>query len=93
MLVSSIARFDALHTMNNAMFQSMQTSNNMMGLIRNAHTFSGDNDLGFLHELDKKFALDMATNELIYKLAYLQEKMLAKAEKLAKNKNSIDYKA
>ena len=93
MLVSSIARFEAINTMNNSMFQSMQASNNMMSLINNAHTFGGDFDLGFLHELDKRFSLDMATNGLLYKLAYYQEKMLAKLQKRELKQNSIDYKA
>ena len=87
MLVSSIAHFNAVSTMNNAMFQSMQASNNMMSMVRNAHTFGGDNYI--LHELDKRFALDMATNGLLYKLAYYQEKMLAKMQA----DKSIDYKA
>ena len=93
MLVSSIARFQAINTMNNTMFQAMQASNNIMRLANNAHSFGGDNDLSFLHELDKRFALDMATNGLLYKLAYYQEKMLAKLQAQEIKNSSIDYKA
>ena len=89
MLVSSIARFEAINTMNNTMFQSMQASNGMMNLVRNA-TFGGD--MNFLHEMDNRFALDFATNGLLYKLAYYQEKMLAKMQAY-EFKRSIDYKA
>lgn len=95
MLVSSIARFEAANTMNNAMFQTMQASNNMMNIIGSSRTFGNMSDLNMLHELDNKFSISMATNSLLYKLAYLQEKMFAKmqADEFARNKRAIDYKA
>lgn len=95
MLVSSIARFNAINTMNNAAFQSMQTSNNMMSLISNSNTFGGEHDLNMLHELDNRFSLDLASNSLLYKIAYLQEKLFRKmqSQDVERNKSSIDYKA
>lgn len=95
MLVSSIARFEAVNTMNNAMFQSMQASNNMINIVGNTNTFGSVHDLSMLDEIDKNFTLSMLTNNLLYKIAYLQEKMFAKmqADELARNKKSIDYKA
>ena len=78
MLVSSIARFNALNTMNDAAFASTQISN-----IRNntVHTFGGEHNLSMLNEMDKKMSLDLLTNNLLYKIAYLQEKMFAKQQK------------
>lgn len=79
MLVSSIARFNALNTMNNAAFASMQTSNLMINMA--SHPFGGEHDLSMLNQMDKKLSMDLATNSLLYKLAYFQEKMAAKQQK------------
>ena len=74
MLVSSIARFNALNTMNNASFASMQVSNGL-----NKHAFGGEHDLSMLNKMDNRMSLDLVSNKL---LAYLQEKMAAKHQKL-----------
>lgn len=89
MLVSSIARFDAINTMNNASFAAMSASNNMISGINNAHAFGGEHDLSVLNEMDKKFSLDLLTNKLLYKLAYLQEKIASKHEAV-EAKKSLD---
>ncbi len=78
MLVSSIARFNAINTMNNAFFASMQASNSMINGLNNTHTFGGEHDLSMLNKMDKKNSLDLLTNKLLYNVAYLQEKMAAK---------------
>lgn len=78
MLVSSIARFNAINTMNNASFASMQASNSMINGLNNTHTFGGEHDLSMLNKMDKKNSLDLLTNKLLYNVAYLQEKMAAK---------------
>ncbi len=78
MLVSSIARFNAINTMNNASFASMQTSNSIINGLNNTHTFGGEHDLSMLNKMDKKNSLDLLTNKLLYNIAYLQEKMAAK---------------
>ena len=51
MLVSSIARFNALNTMNNASFASMQVSNGL-----NKHAFGGEHDLSMLNKMDNRMA-------------------------------------
>ena len=93
MLVSSIARFEAVNTMNNAAFQSMQASNNMMNIIGDSNTFGSVLDMNMLHELDTRFSITMVTNNLLYKLAYLQEKMFSKMQADEIKRNKIDYKA
>ena len=91
MLVSSIARFEAVNTMNNAMFQSMQASNNMMNIIGNSNSFGSVQDLSMLHKLDNQFSITMLTNNLLYKIACMQEKMFAKMQKDEIERNRINY--
>ncbi len=76
MLVSSIARFNAINNMNNAAMNMMSASNMAQNQVR--HTFGGEHDLSMLHEIDKKISLDLASNSLLYKVSALQEKALAK---------------
>lgn len=78
MLVSSIAKFNAINQMNNSAMNMMQTSNAMMSAANTSHTFGGEHDLSMLNKLDNKLSLDLTTNSLLYKLAYLQEKMFNK---------------
>lgn len=82
MLVSSIARFNAVNTMNNATFASTQSTNNRVNAV---HAFNGVNNLSMLNSIDKKLSLNIITNNLLCKVAYLQEKMAAKH--LKKNLN------
>lgn len=89
MLVSAIARFDAVNTMNNASFASMQNSNNMMSAVRNLHTFGGDYES--LNDLDNRFSIAMLTNSLMYKIASLQEKMFSKMQKDEFERNKVNY--
>jgi len=81
MLVSMMARFNAINTMNNAQFASMQASNNMMRMVGNMHTFEGDNN----------FSSDIATNSLLYRLAALQEKIFAKMYSDDLEKHKVNY--
>ena len=92
MLVSSIARFNALNTMNNAAFASMQTSNSMINAGNNSHTFGGEHDLSMLNKMDKSLSLDLAANKLLYKMASLQEKLSTKHQDSKLNK-SLNYLA
>lgn len=78
MLVSSIASFNANNTMNKAVFMSLNASNSMINGINNTHAFGGEHDLAMLNKMDKKLNLDLSTNNLLYKVAYLQEKMASK---------------
>ena len=78
MLVSSIARFNAVSQMNNAAFGMMQASNGMLNATSGQSAFGGEHDLAMLNKMDKKLSLDLLTNKLTYQLAYLQEKMAKK---------------
>lgn len=95
MLVSSIARFTALNNMNNAAFGMMQTSNQMMNSMNNANTFGGEHDLSMLNKMDNKMSMDLASNNLLYKVSYLQEKMAAKHQdnSINCNKKSLNLLA
>ncbi len=77
MLVSSIARFNAARSMNNAAFGIMQNYAQMNNTLSN-NAFGGENNLTMLHEMDKKLSLDLESNSLLYKLASLQEKLAKK---------------
>ena len=83
MLVSSIARFNAINQMNNSAFGMMQASTNLTNAAGGQKAFGGEHDLAMLNKMDKKLSLDLVTNKLTYQLAYLQEKM---ANKHADNK-------
>lgn len=83
MLVSSIARFNALHNMNNAAMNMMNAANS----FTNVRAFGGEHDLTMLHEKDKKLSLDLASNSLLYKISYLQEKAAQKRQQQEMKRN------
>ncbi len=87
MLVSSIARFNAVNIMNNTAFASMQAQNSMLNAVNNKHTFGGEHDLSMLNKMDKQLSLDLLTNKLLYNVAYLQEKMASKHQNNKINKS------
>ncbi len=89
MLVSSIARFNGLNNMNKAAFGMMQTANQ----TTNSNAFGGEHDLSMLNKMDKKMSLDLASNSLLYKVSYMQEKMAAKHQDLNCNKKSLNLLA
>ena len=91
MLVSSIAQFNALNTMANTQFASMQTTNAMMNNVKN-NTFGGEHDLSMLNKIDNKLSLDLLTNKLLYKIAFLQEKV-ANKQLANEGKKSLNYLA
>jgi len=80
MLVSSIARFNAVNTMNNAAMGAMTASSSVINTVSHAKSFGGEHDLAMLNKMDKKYSLDLASNSLLYKIAYLQEKRVAKQQ-------------
>ncbi len=80
MLVPAISSFNAINTMHNSAFAMMQTSSAMIGNVRRMNTFGGEHDLKMLNEIDKKYSLDLLTNSLLYKIAYLQEKQAQKSK-------------
>lgn len=61
--------------MNNAAMNMMNVSNSLLG---NTRTFGGEHSLSMLHEMDKKNSLDLASNSLLYKISFLQEKAAQK---------------
>ena len=88
MLVSLMARLNAINTMHNAQWAMMQNSRNMMTVARNL-SFGGY-DMETLHNLDTRFALDNAKNQTLYMIASAQEKALAQkmAQEAKENKIS-----
>lgn len=78
MLVSSIARFNSVNTLNNAVSASIQATSNMANITNSAHTFGGEHDLSMLNKMDNKLSLDLLSNKLLYKITFLQEKMASK---------------
>ncbi|HIS36168.1 TPA: hypothetical protein IAC10_06010 [Candidatus Scatousia excrementigallinarum] len=83
MLVSSIARFNAVNNMNNAAMNMMNAANS----FTNLSAFGGEHDLTMLHEKDKKLSLDLASNSLLYKISYLQEKAAQKRQQQEMKRN------
>jgi len=79
MLVSLMARLNAINTMHNAQWVMMQNSRNMMEIARNLPF--GGYDMNTLHNLDTRFALNSAQNQTLYMIAAAQEK--AAAQQLA----------
>lgn len=82
MLVSSIARFNAMNNMNNVAMNMMNASSAFTNSLANMNTFGGEHDLNMLHEMDKQISLDLASNSLLYKISYLQEKAAKKRQDL-----------
>jgi len=87
MLVSSIARFNAARSMNNAAFGVMQSQAQVSNAVSN-NTFGGENNLAILKEMDKKLSLDIASKKFLYKLAN-QHQILAKKHQEQNIKNSF----
>ena len=83
MLVSSTARFNAVNNMNNAAMNMMNAANS----FTNLSAFGGEHDLTMLHEKDKKLSLDLASNSLLYKISYLQEKAAQKRQQQEMKRN------
>ena len=83
MLVSSIARFNAINNMNNAAMNMMNAASS----FTNLSAFGGEHDLTKLHEKDKKLSLDLASNSLLYKISYLQEKAEQKRQQQEVKRN------
>lgn len=87
MLVSSIARFNAARSVNNAAFGVMQSQAQLSNAVSN-NTFGGENNAAILKEMDKKLSLDIASKKFLYKLAN-QHEILAKKKQDNSIKNSF----
>ena len=89
MLVSLMARLNAINTMHNAQWAMMQNSRNMMHVARNL-SFGGY-DMNTLHDLDTRFALNNAQNQTLYMIASAQEKTAAQQMAQDAKDNKISY--
>lgn len=78
MLVSSIARVNALQQRNLAQSNIMNTYMSMGSMMRNLNggTFNGMNDLRSLQAMDTQMQLDLENNKLNYLFYSLWEKSL-----------------
>jgi len=89
MLVSLMARLNAINTMHNAQWAMMQNSRNMMQVARNL-SFGGY-DMNTLHDLDTRFALNNVQNQTLYMIAEAQEKAAAQQMAQEAKNNKISY--
>lgn len=89
MLVSLMARLNAINTMHNAQWVMMQNSRNMMQVARNLPF--GGYDMNTLHNLDTRFALNNAQNQTLYMIAAAQEKAAAQQMAQEAKNNKISY--
>lgn len=89
MLVSLMARLNAISQMHNAQWAMMQNSRNMMSVARNL-SFGGY-DMNTLHDLDTRFALNNAQNQTLYMIAAAQEKAAAQRMAQEAKDNKISY--
>jgi hypothetical protein len=95
MLVSLMARMNAITQMHNAQYAMMQNRINMLSMCRNMPTFCGNDPsrLAMLNDMDKRIATSNATNETMYMIASAQEKAAAQmiANEQKNNANHISY--
>ena len=89
MLVSLMARLNAINTMHNAQWAMMQNSRNMMQVARNLPF--GGYDMNTLHDLDTRFALNNAQNQTLYMIVAAQENAAAQLMAQEANNNKISY--
>ena len=78
MIVPTMGRLTNPARMNNAAYQSMRASDAMLGLV----SFAGSRNasLANIHAAEQRLTLSKLTNELIYKMAFLQNKSLKKLQ-------------
>lgn len=76
MLVSSMARINAIQQRNLAQQNIMNTYMSMGTMLNNPNTFNGANSLDRLHAMDTQMELDLESNKLNYLFYSLWEKSL-----------------
>lgn len=78
MLVSSIARMNAIHQRNQAEFNIMNNHIAMGAMMRNlsGNSFSTPQSLQALHYMDTQMQMDLETNKMNYLFYSLWEKSL-----------------
>jgi hypothetical protein len=89
MLVSLMARLNAISQMHNAQWAMMQNNMAMMNLCRSLPSFGGN--LAMLNHMDAQFAMSNAQNQLLYQIASAQEKAAAARISQELKDNKISY--
>ena len=93
MLVSLMARMNAISQMHNAQYQMMQNRINMMSALRSMPTFCGNDysRLAMLNDMDKRIATSNAMSETRYLIASAQEKAASQMIAQEVKNNKISY--
>lgn len=95
MLVSLMARMNAISQMHDAQYAMMQNRINMLSACRNMPTFCGNDvsRLAMLNDMDKRIATSNMMNETRYMIASAQEKAAAKMmeNEMKSGTNHISY--
>ena len=84
MLVSAIARFNAISQMHNAQWGIMSTNMAMGSMLRNIGAHGGSftaNQMRALNAMDTRMQMDLENNKLMYMFYSAWEKSLAKQQK------------
>ena len=84
MLVSAIARFNAINQIHNAQWGIMSTHMAMGSMLRNIGAQGGSftaNQMQAIHEKDTQMQLDLENYQLMYMFYSAWEKALAKQQK------------
>lgn len=89
MLVSLMARLNAISQMHNAQWAMMQNNMAMMNMCRSLPSFGGNMEM--LNAMDTQFEIDNAQNQLLYQIASAQEKAAAAQISQELKDNKISY--
>lgn len=91
MLVTLMARMQAISQMHNAQYAMMRNNMAMMGAMRNLPYFGGN--MAALNAMDTHFAMSNAQNQMLYQMACAQEKALAQRMAQEAKDFKISYNA
>jgi len=89
MLVSLMARLNAVSQKNNAQYALMQNRMNMMRALQSPSF--GSSSMEALHQMDMNFAMNNEYNQTLYMLASAQEKAAAELMANEAKNNKISY--
>jgi len=91
MLVTLMARMQAISQMHTAQYNMMRNNMAMMGVMRSLPSFGGN--MAALNAMDTQFALNNAQNQMLYQMACAQEKALAQRMAQEAKEHKISYSA
>jgi len=77
MLVSLMARLNAISMRNNAAYAMMQNRMNMMSMMSNPSFGRGEPNYGLLNAIDTQMQIDNVKNGFLYQIASAQEQYWA----------------